>query len=880
MPGGSQVFYLALDAVDSEVMIGLVDRGEAPHIARLLGESAVVPTVAPEGFFVSAQWPTFSTARSPSHHQYYCWKQFVPGTYDDVLTTPRLARGQAFWEAVGTADRRVAVFDVPHSWAPDELNGVLVAEWGCHDRHFGTGSYPATLAAELTERHGEHPIGCLPPPHVGFDQFAPCDYRHRAGPARTPAESAALWHEIVTGQERKVAASLDILGREPWDLFISVLGEGHCTGHQFWSAHDPAHPWHDPEVVAALGQDPVEAMYRRLDAALGAHLDRIDPSATVYVHLTHGMGPHYDGTHLLDEILRRLAAPAPASRRLGSQLLGAALDVDRLGDVLAPGLRRVHPRRDDLPDLGPDPDPVGNDRDHRPYFAIPNNTVSGAIRVNLAGREPAGVVRPGADYDETLEWLSLALGELVNADTGRRLVTGITRVDEIYERSPGDPFPDLLVEWDRTDPIERAWSPRTGLVERRYTHWRSGDHHVGGLLLARGAGITPGRRSDPVATVDLGVTVAAATGVRLADVDGAAIPELLPEHARTPAGDEARPSVVPPAAVRRTGIRRRAATSLVPRLRGRRRGGDPSAALSSLAAAHHETRWMVEGLAVQVDELREELRRARAYSDDLAATIHGHRHWLESIERRAQIGVVTDWVSKVDVPDGPCISIVLPTKDRCQRLQRAVQSVLAQTYQRWELVIVDDGSSDGTSELLAGLGDARIVVLRTDGVGVAAARNLALGSCTGDVVTYLDDDNLLDPLWTKALAWAFEERPEIDVAYGARVIDDLDRVLGGDPGALPSIHFERFDRDALRLGNMADMGVIAHRRGIAGALFDESLHTHADWMFFASITEEVDPLALPVVACFYFSDESMRLSNDASDLETVRTKLLDGGARS
>jgi glycosyltransferase involved in cell wall biosynthesis len=99
------------------------------------------------------------------------------------------------------------------------------------------------------------------------------------------------------------------------------------------------------------------------------------------------------------------------------------------------------------------------------------------------------------------------------------------------------------------------------------------------------------------------------------------------------------------------------------------------------------------------------------------------------------------------------ISVVLPTYNRAGTLARAVDSVLAQTHLDWELVIVDDGSTDDTQALLAGYDDARLRVVRHDrNKGVTAAKNTGFDAMRGDWFTILDSDDEMVPEALEALA--------------------------------------------------------------------------------------------------------------------------------
>jgi glycosyltransferase involved in cell wall biosynthesis len=92
------------------------------------------------------------------------------------------------------------------------------------------------------------------------------------------------------------------------------------------------------------------------------------------------------------------------------------------------------------------------------------------------------------------------------------------------------------------------------------------------------------------------------------------------------------------------------------------------------------------------------------------------------------------------------ISVIMATYNCAATLQRAVASVLGQTFEDWELIIVDDGSTDDTPRLLDGLRDPRIVVVRHDrNRGVAAAKNTGFDHVRGDWFTTLDADDEMVP---------------------------------------------------------------------------------------------------------------------------------------
>ncbi len=816
-----RVLYVALDACDPELMLEFAATGRCPALADLLRDGALAETVAPSGTYVGSSWMTITTGTDVGTHRYWNWVQVDPATYQLRATTPREARGRPFWEVISEAGRRVAVLDIPHCDVPESFNGVVLKEWGCHDRHDGTASFPADLLDELDRTVGRHPVGCRSHP-AGDEAFAPCDYTLRSGSHRCADEERQLLDLLRGGVDAKRRASLQILGQEPWDLFAVALGEGHCVGHQFWHVHDPSHPRHDPTVRASLG-DPIEDVYRRLDATLGDLIARTGPDTTVYLQMNHGMGPHFDGAHLLDQMLERIDRSlesqfepgtwsrtgrklyAASPRRLRgvarSVLAGAARVKARIGPPVAVGA------------VGPRPD--------RRFFQVPGNTSVGAIRFNVVGREALGIVAPGAELDRLCHDVTRALLDVIDIDSGRPFVRAVMRSEEVVQRSADDHLPDLFVEWERSSLVERVWSPMTGTVVAAYDHWRTGDHHDRGMLVARGPGIVGGRRHGQITLDDVAPTLAAALGVELPGEHGRVYWDLVGAAGVTSVRD---------AAVRETA---------------------------------EVERGRVEAAERDAAELRQRLEVTEHDTAEL-------RQRLEATERDGLIATTMAWLAQQPVLDDVAVSVVTPTHKRPEPLREAIGSVMAQCHQTWEMLVVDDGSNTA-ADVVAEFDDPRLRLIEVEHGGVCRARNVALDHAKGDVIVYLDDDNLLDPSWLHAVAWAFRNNPDTSVLYGARVLD-VPRGHGDARDSLPWVQFNPFDRAALEQDNFADMGVIAHRSDV-DARFDESLIECGDWDFFLSLTEHVRPLELPSVAFYYRTHLTDRLTGmQPNDASVVRDK--------
>jgi len=110
-------------------------------------------------------------------------------------------------------------------------------------------------------------------------------------------------------------------------------------------------------------------------------------------------------------------------------------------------------------------------------------------------------------------------------------------------------------------------------------------------------------------------------------------------------------------------------------------------------------------------------------------------------------------------PAEPAFTVVIPTLDRSATIGRAIESVLAQTWEDFELVVVDDGSTDATDEVVRAFGDERVVYLAREHRGRSAARNDGGDAGRGRWLTFLDSDDHVLPTWLERLAAGLGDAP-------------------------------------------------------------------------------------------------------------------------
>lgn len=122
---------------------------------------------------------------------------------------------------------------------------------------------------------------------------------------------------------------------------------------------------------------------------------------------------------------------------------------------------------------------------------------------------------------------------------------------------------------------------------------------------------------------------------------------------------------------------------------------------------------------------------------------------------------------------GPLVSIVMPTYNAEPFIAEAIGSVLKQEYTNWELLIVDDASTDGTARIIERFTDPRIRVFhQTMNGGIGSARNIALEHVRGSLLCTFDSDDVLPPQSLSSRVALMEQEPDVDIADGQVVVFD------------------------------------------------------------------------------------------------------------
>jgi glycosyltransferase involved in cell wall biosynthesis len=208
-------------------------------------------------------------------------------------------------------------------------------------------------------------------------------------------------------------------------------------------------------------------------------------------------------------------------------------------------------------------------------------------------------------------------------------------------------------------------------------------------------------------------------------------------------------------------------------------------------------------------------------------------------------------VNLVESTDSPLVSVVTATYNMSRYVAEAVDSVLAQTYPNVEVIVVDDGSTDGTTESLAKYrSDGRVHIIRQENRGQSAAKNRGLREARGEFIGFCDADDRWRPEKLARQLPAFLGRPELGVVYAYfRCIDGEGQPTDTPSWACHSGHIT----GKLLADNFVHFPTTLVRREALDSVggFDESLTMGIDFDLWLRISVDWEFLYLPEILVDY-----------------------------
>ncbi len=507
-PENPKAIILGLDGATFDLLLPRIERGQMPNLAELLERGAWGPLQSTLPPFSAQAWVSLATGQNQARHGVVDFWEPSPDHVRRRFVSSRHIRSETLWQIAGRHGRRVGVVNVPLTYPPPEVHGYLVSGFLTpHDQTDFT--YPPEIKQEIE--------ALVPDYHP--DPFDPL------GATRQQILEIERWmhrHEQVARR---------LMDHHPVDLFFNVVQALDHLQHLFWDAasQNAGGPY------APL----LDRCFQFIDQAIGHRLQRLDGRTFLFLVSDHGFGPARKRFQVNRWLWERgwLAlgeggdGDRPIWARWGVTAQRVRALIRRL-DVL--GLRRrmgrmarvmLGRRLDEA--LTP---PIDWSRTQ----AVSGSPAVEGIYVNLRGREPQGIVAPGADYEALRERLMAELRSLRDPATGEPVVRAVYRREEVYHGPFLELLPDVVLDMgDRPYLIGDALTA-SQVLEPLSRDDLQGRHAPAGVFAAVGPPIVARPRLEGARIVDVAPTVLYALGLPIPDdLDGRPLLEIFDERYRS-----------------------------------------------------------------------------------------------------------------------------------------------------------------------------------------------------------------------------------------------------------------------------------------------------------------------------------------------------------
>lgn len=505
---GARTLVIGLDGATFELIKPWMAAGHLPVLARLVREGAhgylrsTIPTMS------APAWASFMTGKNPGKHGVFDFARRRAGTYELEVVRNYLPRIGTFFGYLSRMGKRLGVMNVPVTYPPEPVNGFMVSGLGAPEGgHF---TYPKELRDRLIAK----------------------GYRVNNTVRYAVGQEEAFIADVFETSNRRARIALELMREGPWDCFVIVFRNTDEIMSFLWHAMDSSHPLHDPSR-AHYGRAILD-FHRRIDEIVGELIHAAGDHTNVVILSDHGMGPLLKDVNLnrwlLDTGFLALRQPAPLPQTYVRLLRQTGLTRENISRWIGPRrmelLRPIFPKRfyKVFPEANPTPSEVVDWSKTRAY----SFGWIGQVYVNLKGREPAGIVSPGPDYEAVLTDLIAALREMQDPETGERVVDAVWRKEELYSGPYLDEAPDLNVimkglsyvtQWRREFAQESVFA---------LPHHVTGVHRLDGILIAYGPQIRPGIEVQGAHIIDVAPTILHLMGLPVPEeMDGRVLVELL-----------------------------------------------------------------------------------------------------------------------------------------------------------------------------------------------------------------------------------------------------------------------------------------------------------------------------------------------------------------
>lgn len=504
-----RVLVFGIDAATLDLLTPWAAAGRLPNFARVMQGGGYAPMQSTAPAMSPPAWTSMITGQNPGKHGIFDFVHLLPGSYRLTTTRRDQTSFRTIFDLATQHGRKVIAMNIPLTYPPTPVNGIMVAGLSAPSK--GQYAYPAPLRDELLS------WGYTIDPQIEYSTDAEAEYIAEA--LRTTRVQAEAFKRL--------------LQREPWDLAMMVFRVVDEFQSYLWHHFDPAHPRHDPALAATFGTA-IFNSYLLMDQLLGECLELVGPDTTVLIASDHGGGSFTKEVFLNTWLeqqgwLRRRQAP-PSARRYAQVMRRLRLTreglLPKLDRPLLRRLRQAVPQNVQHALFPEQKSTLANTIDWSQTKAYSIGYI-GQIFVNLQGREPEGIVAPGAEYEELLDAITAALYQLT--DEGQPVVDQVIRSSEVYAGPYAHKGADLNLIMRGMSYISHSGHElgHNEVFAPPLTA-ESGTHRPVGLFMAYGPDVPAVGARPTIAIVDVAPTILWLLGLPLPnDLDGRLLSEFV-----------------------------------------------------------------------------------------------------------------------------------------------------------------------------------------------------------------------------------------------------------------------------------------------------------------------------------------------------------------
>lgn len=510
-----RTLVIGLDGATFDLIKPWAAEGHLPALSHLIDqgahaslESTIPPMTAPA-------WTSFATGTNPGRHRLYDWIAREPDNYHFSPITALDGTAPTIYTLLSQAGRRVCALNVPMTYPPQPVNGVMVAGMPAPDVRAIT--YPESLYQEILDNIGDYIL--YPDP----------------GQAYSDNGVEGFLEQLYRCTELRIGAFNYLQQRENWDFAMMVFNGTDTISHALWKYMDGTHPLHNEHLATKFGHA-IRNYYQYVDAYLSRVIETLDRDITLVLMSDHGFGPFHKFIHVNNWLIRegfmRLRSGLrPALKKRLFHLGFTPMNVyDTLMQLGFGGLKRKVVRGQGqglLKTLFLSFADV--DWTQTAAYSLGN---VGQIYINLAGREPEGSIQPGVEYERLRDDIMQRLGQLRDPSTGEAVVEAVYRREEIYHGDQLAYAPDIVFMPRRLEYFGFGeYEFGSNQIIEPMKRGISGTHRMNGIFLAYGDNIRPGMTLEKAHITDLTPTILYMMGLQPpSHMDGRVLREIFQDN--------------------------------------------------------------------------------------------------------------------------------------------------------------------------------------------------------------------------------------------------------------------------------------------------------------------------------------------------------------